>query len=192
MDPKNCSPVTYYSELHRHLKQEHNIECKAQKKQFPSVDAFVSWRKDLEQSTGTRFAIFGGMKKRGVLMKTWKYKCHRAGNARILAPEQRKRGYRQRAEAAVGVCCPALLDVAQHEGGQVSVAAYLDHLGHDHVRCGISTPDHAVQRFSPKLVNLVIEMLKDGCGAQQIVSKVQKGKGMYRVIIFNCHMEKCT
>lgn len=124
---RKCPMCPYLScqrsknDIHKHFEHKHEITVSKKHLCFNSFDEFVSWKKEIEQTTATCFI------KRIVTPTSGYYQCHRSGF-------HKTKGHTKRQMKLTGSCkingfCPASISMKLKEN-QCHVLYISTHVGH--------------------------------------------------------------
>lgn len=107
-----------------HYSEAHDVDLNPKTLSFRSQEEFFSWKKNLEDSTVTRYVIKARSKHKIV------FNCHRSGSYNVKS-NNRKRAPLRRGSKKLNGVCPASITLQMSEKDPSCIASFLQsHVGH--------------------------------------------------------------
>lgn len=119
----------YMGALRTHLKEFHHINlCDGVLLQFPTLEAFLTWKTEEEKRTHTKFVRPHGKYKRHDGAEVHQFYCHRSGYYNSEGKGIRK--LKSQGSCKMGSVCPATITAYKLPMGTVDVKYHSTHVGH--------------------------------------------------------------
>ena len=153
-------------QLIQHLNENHDKKFQILSKRFFSIEAFKSWKREIERETSSLFRIRRGKDVCNDFYRTL-YHCHRSG---VHQSKTIKRGPKAQGSCKSGMTCTAFMTTKTfktNEGSETVLVEYcLSHVGHGF------EPKHL--RMSDDLKTCVVKKLSQGLEPHDILDSVRE------------------